>query len=382
VAARKASAESHQSELKALQNGHEKELGALKAGHADTLQASRATEDRLRAEFKDSFQVEAQKIFRENNSEMHEKLGLQLSPLSQSLKEMRELDKKQGEATFALKEEVNRLSEETKNLQGKSESLTSALRGSSATRGRWGEQSVERIFEIAGLTDGIHFKKQVVTESQQRPDFLVFLTEEDVIPIDSKAVFADYLQSLEANSDEERQEFLKKHGKAVKEQIKRLSSKDYHVETSGRIDWTVLYLPGAHLLDAAFEQFPDLLEYANRKRISLATPVTLLALLNTVAAHWKVRSMADNVEKLGDAAREMHSRVSTLVGHFATTGKNLQRTVEAFNKSVGSYNHNVLPQGKKLEELGASTSGKEMPEMPLIEKQTRDDLRLPEGSKA
>jgi DNA recombination protein RmuC len=78
----------------------------------------------------------------------------------------------------------------------------------------------------------------------------------------------------------------------------------------------------------------------------------------------------------------MHSRVSTLVGHFATTGKNLQRTVEAFNKSVGSYNHNVLPQGKKLEELGASTSGKEMPEMPLIEKQTRDDLRLPEGSKA
>ena len=390
-ATRKMAARIYQAELKTLQNSHERELEAvtqgctreleaLKSGHAETLQASRTTEERLRAEFKDSFQAEAQKIFRENNSEMQEKLGLQLTPLTQHLKEMRELDKKQGEATFALQTEVKRLSEETQNLQGKSESLASALRGSSATRGRWGEQSIERIFEIAGLAEGVHFSKQVVTESQQRPDFLVFLTDEDVVPIDSKAVFADYLQSLEANSEEERQEFLKKHAKAVREQINRLSSKEYHVDTTGRVDWTVLYLPGAHLLDAAFEKMPELFEYANRKRILLATPVTLLSLLNNVASHWKVRSMADNVEKLADAAREMHGRVVTLVGHFATTGKHLQRTVEAFNKSVGSYNLKVLPQGRKLEELGASTAGKEMPEVAPLEKVVRDDLRLKEST--
>jgi len=285
-----------------------------------------------------------------------------LKPLSESLGKLQtfqqELESKRERAYGSLETHLNELKLTATALGERSQSLEQALRGSSQVRGRWGEMVLRRLVEMAGMLEHCDFTEQTQDGAGLRPDMIVTLPNKGLIPIDSKVPLDAYASAMQAEDPAERARFLKDHATALRGFVRDLGKKDYAGSLEGRIDFTVLFVPAEPMLAAAFEANPNLLEEALDKGILLATPVTLMALLKTVALYWGQVTLAENAREIGDAASEYAKRVKVFSGHLDKLGKNLDRSVKAFNDAVGSYESRVLPGARKLGELGAGEQPK------------------------
>ncbi len=354
----------------------------------ETWQAAQATEAELRKNVENQFEALAAKVVAAQSEEFLKSAGAtleqrsaaiaaSLAPFKEQLDKLaagtQALETKREGAYGEIRQHLTNLAQTTQSLQASSTTLLTALRTGSSARGRWGEMQLQNIAELAGMTKHCDFETQVVLKDGSRPDMIVKLPgAEGQIPVDAKVPMDAYLRALEAADPAVRAAELLAHAAALRKHVLDLGRRDYAAALGARVDYTVLFVPGEPILAAAFEAAPELQAEAMERRVLIATPVTLVALLRTVALYWRQQNLAENAHVLWDEAREFHKRVTVFFGHIDGLGRALDSAIDKYNKAVGSYEKKVLPQGRRLEELAppASDDGR-LPELEPLEEQVR-----------
>ncbi len=288
-------------------------------------------------------------------------VGGMVQPLAASLGRLeahvRELERAREKAYGSLGEQVQSLARETATL-------STALR-SPQTRGRWGEVTLRRVAELAGMVHNCDFSEQETREADGgriRPDMIVRLPGDRSLVVDAKVPLTAYLDAAGAPDESSRRAALQRHGQQVAEHVRQLSSKQYWNQFQPAPELVVLFLPGDHFFSAALECRPELIEEALAKKVVIATPVTLISVLKGIAYGWNQEQLAENAEEIRRLASELYERVQLVQEHYSDTGRLLEKTVESYNRSVGSWDSRLVPSLRKMRELGVS-NGQE-PEAP------------------
>jgi DNA recombination protein RmuC len=252
----------------------------------------------------------------------------------------------------AVKEQLTTLAHSQEQLRVTTETLSRSLR-SPNTRGKWGEIQLKRIVELAGMLEHCDFELQELgDDSRMKPDLTVRLPGGTRIVVDSKVPIEAYMRAIESTSDESRLRYMGEHANQVKQHVKALGSKKYWEQFSGPSpEFVVMFLPLEPLMSAAFERDGELLEFAVRENVVLATPMTLLALLRAVAFGWQQQSIARNAEEIREVGQELCERLITMLKHFDDAGEHLAGAVESFNKAVASFDRRVMPSVRRFQEL-------------------------------
>ncbi|MCK5851531.1 DNA recombination protein RmuC [bacterium] len=290
-----------------------------------------------------------------------------LDPLS---KKIELIDKERIETFAKLKSELQHVSKSNEKLRGETGNLVNALRRPEV-RGRWGEVTLRRVVEIAGMTVHIDFDEQqsVTLESgRKRPDMVIHLPQNREVVVDSKVSLDAYLSAYEEVDGTKREELLKRHAKAMKNHVTELSQKNYWEEFSEGIEFVVMFVPNDAFLEAAFQYDANLMDYAMQKNIIIATPATLMAILQTIEFGWRQTVIQDNAREVSELGKELYARVNTFIGHIESIRSNINNLIKNFNKTVGSIERKLLPQMRRFDELGAGDGKK------LNEPEKIDDL--------
>lgn len=361
--------------MKWLEMTQEKMKESFKALSADLL-SSNSAQFLNQAREKLSEVLELQKrdwgLHKEEFKGMVEPLGKNLEELD---KQIREMEQKREGAYQGLIQQITQLGTSYQELQKTTINLTQALK-STTIRGRWGEIQLRRIVEMAGMISYVDFNEQV-TVDEGRPDMLIHLPNQGIIPVDSKAPMNAYLESQEIADEDNRQRKLEEHAKAMRNHMKSLSQKAYWSQFPRSPEFVVLVVPYDSGLTAAFERDGKLLEDALQNKVLIVSPVSLLALLKVIAYGWLQLQLAENAQKIADQGKELFSRFVTFSGHLGEMGRKLNLTVQSYNKSVGSLESRIIPSIQRLKEMGAGSA--EIPEVSQIDLQARE-LPQPEDS--
>ncbi|MEM1423553.1 MAG: DNA recombination protein RmuC [Planctomycetota bacterium] len=288
--------------------------------------------------------------------------------LSKTDERLTKLDEQRLQSAAALKQHLELLSRQTAGLGDQTEKLVRSLKGGSQVRGRWGELQLRRVVELAGMSAHCDFDEQAKVAGDEeggrkRPDMVVRLPGERCIVVDAKAPLKNYLEAIEAESDKERAERLTAHARNVRERVDELASKAYQHRLGDEElspDFSVLFVPGDQFLSAALLETPDLLEHAASRGVILTTPATLIALLKAVSFGWAQATLEEDAREILKLGTELHDRVRTLTEHLGKLGLNLTRSVKAFNDTVGSLESRVLPSARRIGEMGAVQTKKQI----------------------
>jgi len=303
-----------------------------------------------------------------------------VEPLSKNLgeldKQIQELEQKREGAYQGLIQQVTQLGLSYQELQKTTLNLAQALK-STTIRGRWGEVQLRRIAEMAGMISYVDFNEQVTVE-EGRPDMLIHLPNQGIIPVDSKVPMNAYLESQEIQEEDTRQRKLVEHSRAMRTHMKSLAQKAYWSQFDRSPEFVVMVVPYDSGLTAAFEKDGKLLEDALENKVLIVSPVSLLALLKVIAYGWLQLQLAENAQKIADQGKELYNRFVTFSGHLSDMGKKLNMTVQSYNKSVGSLESRILPSIQRLKEMGAGTA--DAPEISPIDSHARDLPEPPESA--
>jgi DNA recombination protein RmuC len=300
-----------------------------------------------------------------------------VEPLKQQLetyqKRLQQSEAAQSSTLGEVKKQLELLSQQSQSLASETQQFRMVLRSNQA-RGKWGEETLRRVVEAAGMSAHCDFTEQTQA-GENRPDLIVRLPGDRVIIVDAKVPDFDFLNALEAADATKRAESLEAHATKLKATIKALADRDYPRQFSNALDYVVLFVPAESLFSAALEGDHDLIIWAAEKRILLATPASLIALLRSVSVSWQQHAQTQNAREIAEAAQELYSRVATFTEHFEKIGDGLAKANEAFNKAAASYQSRVRPAGEKLTQLGGGGSGKGLADI----QPTDATLRLPPG---
>ncbi len=295
------------------------------------------------------------------------KLSIQhlLDPIRQSLEkteqQIQTIEKERHASFGTLGEQLRNLGMDQVALRQETSKLSTALR-MPGMRGQWGELSLKRIVEMAGMVEHCDFIEQVQrsnTERTIRPDMLIRMPDKRELIIDAKAPMDAYLDASQAENEAQRQQHLQRHARSVREHVRVLAGKRYWEQFSGAPDFVVLFLPGEQFLGAALEQDKTLMQDALEARVILSTPATLMALLRAVAFGWQQAVLTENAAKIRDVGAELHKRLAVFTTHVERLGKNLEAGVDSYNRMLGSIERSVMPGARRLSELGID-SGREL----------------------
>ncbi len=295
-------------------------------------------------------QSEAEKEAKAQITEME---GL-VKPIEQSLATLgeatQELEEKRRDAIVGVEREMQRVGALASRLGTETSNLATALRRSSSVRGDWGEVALRNILELAGMNAHADFKEQASTDTG-RPDVIVNLPGNGVIPIDAKATAKHYLEALETEEGPQREALFDQHAKALRGRVTELTRKEYWSSFGDRAQFVVMFVPSEALISSAFDRDPALHEWAMDRRVVIASPASLIGLLRTVALTWQQVQFAQQAQEIVDTARLFYSRMATWSGHFAKVGTELNQASEAYNAAVNSWETRVLPQARRLEKM-------------------------------
>ena len=278
--------------------------------------------------------------------------------LDASHKQIAELEKARSEAYGGIRSQLAEMQLNQKSLTQETQNLVKALRRPEV-RGRWGEITLRRLVELAGMVEHCDFIEQAhtVTDGQIiRPDMIVKMPDERQLVVDVKTPLDAYLEAAEAKDDAQRKLGLERHAKNVRAHIRMLSTKAYWEQFEESPEFVILFIPGDQFLSAALAEEPDLIEYALSQQIILATPTSFVALLKAVAYGWRQLALADNAREIRVLAEDLYGRLGTFVTHMNRVGRQLASSVENYNKAVGSLERKVLPGARKFTELGVHTN--------------------------
>jgi len=313
-----------------------------------------------------------------NLSEKEKSIETLLKPMSEALqkteKQIFEIEKERKQAYGSISEQLKLVNEAQHGLLSETEQLVRALRRPEV-RGQWGELTLKRLAELAGMVNHCDFEEQPHTEvsdgKNMRPDMIVRMPEKRELIVDAKTPLDAYLSAVQANSPQEQEAHLKHHARKVRERMKELASKAYWSQFSQSPDFVILFIPGEQFLTSALDHDDKLLEDAFANKVILATPTTLVALLRSVAYGWQQASISENAEHVRDLAQDLYKRLYTFCSHLQRVGKNLDDSVENYNKAIGSLERQVLPGARKFTDLGIQAKD-ELPLIDEIEKKARD----------
>ena len=280
--------------------------------------------------------------------------------LQASQKQITELEKSRSEAYGGIKSQLESMQLSQQSLAQETQNLVKALRRPEV-RGRWGEITLRRLVELAGMVEHCDFQEQVHNVGEDkviRPDMIVRMPNQRDLVVDVKTPLDAYLEAVEAKDDAQRQLALQRHARNVREHIRSLSSKAYWAQFSNSPEFVILFIPGDQFLSAALNEDPELIENALAQQIILATPTSFVALLKAVAYGWRQLALADNAQEIRELAEDLYGRLATFVTHMNKVGRQLGSSVESYNRAVGSLERKVLPGARKFVELGIHTKKK------------------------
>jgi len=286
------------------------------------------------------------------------------------------LERERRESYGALRAQIEGLAQSQSTLQRETRNLVTALRRPEV-RGRWGELSLRRVVELAGLTEHFDFNTQQTLAGAgitQRPDLVVHLPGDRHLVVDAKTPLDAYLEAIEAPTEEQRKAALVRHAQQVAERVRELASKSYWQQFEHSPEFAVLFLPGDQFLSSAMIERPDLLDNALRASVIIATPSSLVGLLKVVVHGWRQQAVTENAALIRDAGQDLYRRLIAFMNHFNRAGKQLGGAVDAYNAAVGSLDRSVLPGAQKLSALGAAT-GEALPAPEAIEEPLRTSVR-------
>lgn len=309
--------------------------------------------------------------------EKREKAVEQLvKPIEQALKktetQISEIERERHRAFGSITEQLKTLADTQHRLHGETANLVKALRRPEV-RGQWGELTLRRLAELAGMVDHCDFYEQEnlnTDAGRLRPDMVVRLPDKRELVVDVKTPLDSYLNAMEADNDATRETALIAHARKVRERINELAKKEYWNQFDKSPDFVILFIPGDQFLAAALDRDPNLIEDALRQKVMLATPTSFVALLKAVAYGWRQVALAENAEVIRKLAEDLYHRLATYGEHMNRVGKSLGSAVDHFNKAVGSLERNVLPGARKFTELGVHPK-KDMPELDPLDHQPR-----------
>lgn len=302
-----------------------------------------------------------------------------LKPMYEALKQtesqIHNIEKERKESFGSLSQHLQSIHESQSNLRLETQNLVQALRRPEV-RGQWGELTLKRIAELAGMVNHCDFYEQMQSEnedSRMRPDMVVRMPDQRELIVDAKTPLDSYLNAMQASDENVRDAALKNHARNVRERMKELSSKAYWNQFKNSPDFVVLFIPGEQFLAAALEIDPQLLEDALQNKVILATPTSIVALLRAVAFGWRQLSVAKNAEKIRELGEDLYHRLATFAEHLQKLGKHLDASVEQFNKATGSLDRQVLSGARKFTELGIEKK-KAIPELKVVENTAKIQL--------
>jgi DNA recombination protein RmuC len=359
---------------------------------------TKADEDSMMQNFRDSFSALSSQALRDNNEEflklarenfskqqmtvetrLNEKeraFSEMVSPIKEILKQtdeqLKKLEADRQQTHGSISQYLQNMTETQHQLHSETRNLVQALRRPEV-RGQWGELTLKRLAELAGLVEHCDFFEQENLNTQEgamRPDMIIRMPDQRDIVVDAKTPLDAYLSATEQSRDGERKAHLIRHAKQVRDRVKELSKKAYWSQFKNTPDFVVLFIPGDQFLSAALEQDHSLLEDALAQHVILATPTSLVALLRAIAFGWRQQASSENAEAIRKLGEEMYSRLTTFVEHISKIGSSLEKSVDHYNKAVGSLERQVFPNARKFKDLGIETR-KTMSEIEPIEKATR-----------
>jgi len=320
------------------------------------------------------FESRAQANLTEKEKSIENLLKPVNAALEKTEKQLSSIEKERKEAYGSITTQLQMVTEAQQGLQSETEQLVRALRRPEV-RGQWGELTLKRLAELAGMVNHCDFEEQVSADlgdnKSLRPDMIVRMPEQRELIVDAKTPLDAYLSAIEADEPAQREAHLQHHARKVRERMKELASKSYWEQFSQSPDFVILFIPGEQFLTAALDYDKQLLEDAFANRVILSTPTTLVALLRSVAYGWQQARMSQNAEQIRDLAQDLYKRLNTFAGHLQKVGKNLDDSVSNYNKAIGSLERQVLPNARRFPELGVQTK-EEIPLIDEIDKKTRD----------
>jgi DNA recombination protein RmuC len=298
-----------------------------------------------------------------------------VEPLKQQLetyqKNLQQSSAAQSSALGEVKKHLETLTQSNQSLAQETQQFRLVLHSNQA-RGKWGEETLRRVVEAAGMSAHCDFTEQT-SSGENRPDLIVKLPGDRFIIVDAKVPDFDFLNALESAEPVKRAEALAAHAAKLKSTIKALADRDYPRQFPNALDYVVLFLPAESLFSAALEGDHDLIVWAAEKRILLATPASLIALLRSVSVSWQQHAQTENAQKIAGAAQEFYARVVRFTEHFEKIRAGLDRANSAFNDATASFQTRVRPAGERLVELGGANSAKQLADIQPLD----SALRLP-----
>lgn len=283
--------------------------------------------------------------------------------LDQYQKRLAEVEKVRQEDKQQLGNLLSNLRESHQQLNTQTHQLVSALRRPT-TRGRWGEITLRRLVEMAGMSAYCDFDEQAnmnTEEGRLRPDMVVTLPNDRRVIIDSKVPYDSFADGLNESDEQRRAELFKSHARAVRARCMELAGKAYQSRFEDSLEFTIMFLPGEAFLYAAVEQEPSIVEDAMARGVVIATPTTLVSLLKAIEFGWRQQRVADNAAEIQRLGEELHGRIGVFVEHFCRVGKCIDGAADAYNKAMVSMERNLLLTTQRIEEHGVK-SGKQIAE--------------------
>jgi DNA recombination protein RmuC len=310
-------------------------------------------------------------------TEREKAIEAMLTPIREALgkteQQMLRIEKERAETFGSLKSSLESVALGQVALQKETRTLVNALRRPEV-RGRWGEMTLRRLAELAGMLEHCDFSEQVhvrLEDGNLRPDMVVHMPDGRDLVVDVKTPLDAYLEAVDAASDEQRAAALRRHAQALAERVRQLGAKSYWSQFEKSPDFVILFIPGDQFLSAALAETPSLLEDAIRQDVIIATPSSFVALLKAVAYGWRQMSLAQNAETIRTLAEDLYRRLAVFAGHLSRLGRNLGTSVDAYNSAVGSLERQVLPGARKFTELGVRPE-REIEALDPIDRLTRE----------
>jgi DNA recombination protein RmuC len=350
-------------------------LDAERVATADRLDAARADSERLAEQFRalaadalatstDQFLALAHQRFAADHqtqvgelTQREQAVRAMVEPLARTLEHVRaELstaEKARVEGQAALGEQVQAMRAASEQLRGETSQLVTALR-SSQVRGRWGEVQLRRVVEAAGMLANVDFVEQEQVRTDDgllRPDMVVRLAGGKRIVVDAKVAFLGFLDAAQTSDERVRADRLAAHARHVRKHVDDLAAKRYWDQFAPAPEFVVMFVPAESFLHAAAEQDPTLIEYAFERNVVIATPVTLLTLLRTVAYAWRQDALAENAQAVLSLGKELHGRLATMGAHLARLGRAIDSAAGAYNQTVSSLETRVLVSARRFATL-------------------------------
>ncbi len=328
---------------------------ALHANNQSFIQLAEQTLKRLQAEAKGELDQKGKAV---------EEL---IKPIKAALEktelQIHSIEKERKEAYGSLRQYMDSMIKTQEMLQSETRNLVQALRRPEV-RGQWGELTLKRLVELAGMVQHCDFYEQETSTSDDgamRPDMIVRMPDRREIVVDAKTPLDAYLSAIEAADDNQRKQFMQQHASNVRKRVRELATKAYWNQFRNSPDFVILFIPGDQFLSAALEYDPQLLEDALRQQIMLTTPTSLVALLRAVAYGWRQETLAANADKVREVGVDLYRRLEVFAEHLSKLGRSLDSAVGSFNKAVGSFEAKLLPGARKFTELGVDGQNLEAP---------------------